>query len=65
MVDHLDYAALLLQETRDEWREFCKINGGTASPAAFMESRLRPAYESLNEVRLLLTPSNDSPGPYK
>lgn len=65
MVEHLDYAALLLKETREQWRDYCQTNGGAASPAAFMESRLRPTYEGLNQVRLLLSSERATPGPYK
>jgi hypothetical protein len=64
MVDQLDYAALLIGETRDRWTQFCQ-NGGGASPAPYMEARLRTAYDSLNAVRLTLNPPGPTATPYR
>jgi hypothetical protein len=62
MVEHLDYAAQRLLEVRQSWRDFCD---GKANPSTYMEGRLRPAYESLNQVRLLLNPKDPTPAPRK
>lgn len=48
--DHLIYAAELIGQAHAEWEQYCdgRLSGG--STAVYMESRLRPAYNSLNVV---------------
>jgi len=54
LVDNLNYVAELIGQARDQWKLFCdnQINSATAS--AFLESRLRPAYETLNTITTML-----------
>jgi hypothetical protein len=63
MVDHLDYAATMIGQARGRWDQYCRSNGG-ANPAPVMESQLRPAYDSLNAVRIILDPRMATPTPY-
>lgn len=51
MVDHLDYAATLIGQARDEWARHCRNEISAMNAAAFLESRLVPAFRSLNIVR--------------
>jgi len=63
LIDHLDYAAMMIGQARDRWQQFCR-GEVLSSPAAFMESRLRPAYDSLNLIRATLL-ANSTPTPRK
>lgn len=51
MVDHLDYAATLIGQARDEWARHCRDELSAMNVVMFLESRLTPAYRSLNIVR--------------
>jgi len=51
MVDHLDYAATLIGQARDEWARHCRNEISAMNAVAFLESRLTPAFKSMNIVR--------------
>jgi hypothetical protein len=51
MVDHLDYATTLIGQARDEWARHCRDEISAMNVVIFLESRLTPAYQSLNIVR--------------
>lgn len=54
LVDHLDYAAPLIQEAHAQWDGYCQGNLSAVNVVAFIQSRLQPAYSSLNVVESTL-----------
>ena len=63
LVDHLDYAAALITQAHDEWTLFCTRRSSAVNTAAQLERRLLPAYDSMNQVRVALLPSESAPQP--
>jgi hypothetical protein len=54
-LDQLEYAGLLLEQSHEMWLEFCAEDETGQVTYAFMESRMRPAYESLNQAKTTIT----------
>ncbi|MBN1202061.1 MAG: hypothetical protein JXJ20_09415 [Anaerolineae bacterium] len=48
LVDQLDYAETLIVQARSQWRAFCNDETTSSTAYAFLQSRLTPAYDSLN-----------------
>lgn len=63
LVDRLDYAAILVGQAHDEWDRFCRSESSAVNTAGAMERRLLPAYQSLNQVRVAVLPSQATPQP--
>lgn len=63
LADHLSYAATLISQAHDEWDLYCQSVRGSGGTANFIESRLLPAYNSLNQIRLAYTPKQPTPKP--
>ena len=63
LADHLNYAAALIGQAHDEWTLYCQSARGSGGTASFIESRLLPAYNSLNQVRLACLPKQPTPPP--
>jgi hypothetical protein len=63
LVDRLDYAAALVTQAHDEWTLFCTRRSSAVNTAAQLERRLLPAYDSMNQVRVALLPSEAAPQP--
>jgi len=63
LADHLAYAATLIGQAHDEWNLYCQSARGSGGTANFLESRLLPAYNSLNQVRLAYLPKQPTPKP--
>jgi hypothetical protein len=55
MVDQLAYAAQLIAEANTQWGLFCQGSSSANLTTPYLEARLRPAYDSLNQVRTTLT----------
>ena len=51
LTDRLDYAAELVEQARAQWEKHCAGEVNAAAAVSFLDSRLRPAFESLNLVR--------------
>lgn len=60
LVDHLNYAATMIDEAHAEWKTYCRGQGGNPTPG--METRLRMAYDSLNMIRVSLAEAAPPPG---
>lgn len=54
IIDQLAYADVLLLQARDKWIEFCGGGITSGDAVAFMDTRLSPAYQSLNLARNVL-----------
>ncbi|MBN1679147.1 MAG: hypothetical protein JW966_02565 [Anaerolineae bacterium] len=61
IVDHLDYAARMIKDAHQRWTDYCS-DKQTSGPASYMETRLRLAYDSLNQVRISLSEPVPQPG---
>jgi hypothetical protein len=54
LVDRLDYAATLINQAHAQWDTFCQGNISPVNLVAFLDSRLRPAYDNLSHVESTL-----------
>lgn len=50
-LEQLDYADLLLEQARAEWQKHCRGEQLSANAAAYMQTRLEPAYGALERAR--------------
>ncbi len=50
-LEQLDYADLLITQARAEWEKHCRGEQRSANAAAYLQSRLEPAYSALERAR--------------
>jgi hypothetical protein len=55
ILDQLDYAFQLIGQSRDEWGLYCQRSESADVTTAFLQSRLDPAFKSLNVAKDALT----------
>lgn len=51
LVAQLDYAAALIQGSRELWERFCELQASAVDTSAVLNSRLNSAFHALNIVR--------------
>ena len=50
-LEQLDYADLLITQARSEWQKHCQSETPSANAAAYLKTRLEPAYSALERAR--------------
>lgn len=59
-LEQLDYADLLLTQARAEWQKYCQGEQPGANAAAYLQSRLEPAFGALDLARSVIEARRES-----